>query len=55
MQIQIRHKDQEEVIFTYFSAETCGVEGEFFFIKNAEDLTMGQYNLLDFDFEVKDE
>lgn len=55
MQIQIRHKDQEEVILTCFSAETCGVEGEFFFIKNAENLKIGQYNLLDFDFEVKNE
>lgn len=55
MQIQISRKGQEDVIFTCFSAEVCGVEGEFFFIKNSENLMVGNYSLLEFDFEVKND
>lgn len=52
MKVEIKHKGQDEVLFTIRSADVVSVVGEFLAVESTGNLKVGNYNLLDFDFEV---
>lgn len=51
MRVEIKHKGQEEVLFTINNADVVNVVGEFFAVEGGS-LKVGNFSLLDFDFEA---
>jgi len=59
MKVELKHKNNSEMIFTWVNVGLVSISGEFLSVERADTgkgkMLVGQYSLDSFDFEITDD